>query len=339
MISSVGVNGSSNKYCVVESDNCTSQYKSRRHFSHMQDMAEETGMTIIRVYGIAGHGKGEVDHVGGIVKTAVRREVANGTKSFYNSYDVVKFVDEKFSSNDDLPTAYIVKEVHVNELEVMRNRERRSAFTAMRGSSKFQVMVFSPDRVIRAAPRLCICDMCKIKYGSCSIFTSYPLERNMMNKVSLRSNEKDESSDEEKGHDDDSDEDDDEEDSSPENSENNDFLIPGTICVVRAYSKTDKIWFFKINDEVVDADEYSTDDSNHTVHPGQNYYSGNFLEQTNFSKKGRSFKVSKKVDFVYRTSIVYPLVEFESRKDELFLPDQDYVGIMIYLEQNGFNAL
>ena len=61
--------------------------------------------------------------------------------------------------------------------------------------------------------------------------------------------------------------------------------------VIRAYSKTDAIWFFKISDEVVNADEYSTHDNHHTVRPGQNYYSGNFLEHTNFSKSGRSFKV------------------------------------------------
>ena len=53
---------------VIESDNCTSQYKSVEHFDGLVKLAPRNNVKIIRIYGVAGHGKGEIDHVGGIAK-------------------------------------------------------------------------------------------------------------------------------------------------------------------------------------------------------------------------------------------------------------------------------
>ena len=60
--------------CLIESDNCQ-HYKSAESFHDSQDFANKWNIPLIRVFGIAGHGKGEVDHVWGIVKVAVHREV------------------------------------------------------------------------------------------------------------------------------------------------------------------------------------------------------------------------------------------------------------------------
>ena len=56
---------------VIESDNCSSQDKSAAYCQGIQDLSNKYKSTIICVYSIAEHGKGEVDHVGGIVKTAI----------------------------------------------------------------------------------------------------------------------------------------------------------------------------------------------------------------------------------------------------------------------------
>ena len=56
---------------VIESDNCSGQYKSSHHFTNMQHLANKFNHTVIRVFGIAGHGKGEVDHVGEVPKVSV----------------------------------------------------------------------------------------------------------------------------------------------------------------------------------------------------------------------------------------------------------------------------
>ena len=68
---------------VRESDNCTNQVKSAEHFRDCQQLSNMLMRTIIRLWGIAGHGKGEVDHVGGIAKVAARRAISG--KVCFNS--------------------------------------------------------------------------------------------------------------------------------------------------------------------------------------------------------------------------------------------------------------
>ena len=53
---------------IITCDDCTCQYKSVQHVYHLQKLATELKTTIIRIYGIAGHGKNEVDCCGGVVK-------------------------------------------------------------------------------------------------------------------------------------------------------------------------------------------------------------------------------------------------------------------------------
>ena len=60
------------------SDNCTFLHKSVQHFHHLQKLATELKTTIIRIYGIAGHGKNEVDYCEGVVKIKIRSEICRG---------------------------------------------------------------------------------------------------------------------------------------------------------------------------------------------------------------------------------------------------------------------
>lgn len=66
------------EYLIIESDNCAAQYKSSVHFESIQRLSDKYNIKIIRLFGIPEHGKGEVDHVGGIAKTAIQREIATG---------------------------------------------------------------------------------------------------------------------------------------------------------------------------------------------------------------------------------------------------------------------
>ena len=71
-------------YTVIDSDNCSSQYKSGLHFYHLQISNRYRTPILLRMYGIPGHGKGEVDHVGGTAKVAVCKMAASGM-AFYNA--------------------------------------------------------------------------------------------------------------------------------------------------------------------------------------------------------------------------------------------------------------
>ena len=56
---------------VVDGDNCSSQYKSVLHFYYLQELANNYNIPVVRMYGIPGHGKGEVDRVGGTANVAI----------------------------------------------------------------------------------------------------------------------------------------------------------------------------------------------------------------------------------------------------------------------------
>ena len=84
---------------VIESDNCTSQYKSAQNFTDMQQISNKYNTTVIRLFGIAGHGKGEVDHVGGITKVAARQEITKGAV-FSNSSEITTFLQDKFRDKE-----------------------------------------------------------------------------------------------------------------------------------------------------------------------------------------------------------------------------------------------
>ena len=81
---------------IIESDNCRNQYKSAAHFSKLQKIADAYNKQIIRIWSVAGHGKGEVYHVGGIAKVAIRNDIARGN-FFSNSKDMVNCLSDKYA--------------------------------------------------------------------------------------------------------------------------------------------------------------------------------------------------------------------------------------------------
>ena len=125
---------------IIESDNCTSQYKSSKHFYDTQNIANKYEKTVFRVFGIAGHGKGEVDHVGGIAKVVIRRQIAAGS-FFPDSSDMVEFLNEKFKDHDS--PRYKFKEIYTKQLEIARNLVKNTHFQGIHGSSHFQLKIYN----------------------------------------------------------------------------------------------------------------------------------------------------------------------------------------------------
>ena len=86
----------------------------------------------------AGHGKQEVDHVGGIAKMSIRKTVASGL-SFSNSEEMVDYIDNKFKDSPS-PTYYF-KEIDAKKLDKVRTRARANKYETLQGSNIFQVIV------------------------------------------------------------------------------------------------------------------------------------------------------------------------------------------------------
>ena len=115
--------------CVIESDNCTCQYKSAEHFSDIQDLCNELEMVVISVFGIAAHSKGEVDHVGGLTKVAIRRQIAEG-EFFENAEDMVYFLTKKYENK--IHPSYFVKEIDSKMLEEERSISRLKVYHSVK---------------------------------------------------------------------------------------------------------------------------------------------------------------------------------------------------------------
>ena len=66
-----------------------------KHFYLVQQLANIYQAQVIQVFGLAVHGKGEVDHVGRTAKVAVRWKIAAG-KVLLGCDNIINFLKDKF---------------------------------------------------------------------------------------------------------------------------------------------------------------------------------------------------------------------------------------------------
>lgn len=59
-------------FIIIESDNCSNQYKSAAHFNSIQNITDKHQCNVLQLFDIAQHRKGKENHVGGVAKTAIR---------------------------------------------------------------------------------------------------------------------------------------------------------------------------------------------------------------------------------------------------------------------------
>ena len=132
---------------------------------------------------------------------------------------------------------------------------------------------------------MCMCEACQENYDECSNFTRYDLVCESVNSVSLRSalqtptNEIEHEGD--------------------EVNDNDDFLLPNTICAVAAAnSSRDTIWFVRIANNNKLAQENVSDDYGNVIGVGQSFIEGSYLEEVDSTKNGIIYKLSKIVFFL-----------------------------------------
>ena len=139
---------------IVNSDNCTSQYKSAHNFHDLETLAKEYKINIIRIFGVPGHGKNEINTVGGTQKIAIRRAVAN-RMVFDGAGACVDFIQQKFADSE--APLYDIKEIYPEQVEMERTSAGKKKYPTVDGSSLIRVMVFKWDSdVIKVAPYLCV---------------------------------------------------------------------------------------------------------------------------------------------------------------------------------------
>ena len=216
------------EYLLIESDNAY-QYKSCQHFDIVQELANKRNQMVIRNYGIPEHGKGEVDHVGGIGKTTLRRAIARG--KFLDAVpEMVDHLKAEFG-NKECP-CYVIDEVKEEDLKLARNEAANKAYGTITGSNSIRSILFTPfAETIKVSPRVCLCNKCKERYGSCELFIDCYLPVTHLKPLTLRSHTEDIV-----------------EPFSHEGfSHVTEFLLADSVCAIASSSKsTDPVWLMRI---------------------------------------------------------------------------------------------
>ena len=172
---------------VIVSDNCSSQYKSAKHFFDLHKLSNDKDIRIVRVYGIAGHSKNKLfviasknfaipptDSVGGIAKIGIKLEIACGT-FFLDAYLCLGLLAEKHANSAQ--SVYVVKEINKAMLENVHGGSCKMKFPTFKGSSAFRDLIFSPgSSVVKTAPCLGDCERCLSAYGFCLLFKEHTIE-------------------------------------------------------------------------------------------------------------------------------------------------------------------
>ena len=84
------------------------------------------------------------------------------------------------------------------------------------------------------------------------------------------------------------------------------------------------------------------DDYRNSIKEGQKYLSGNYLEKSPSSPKGviSFYPYQKKYVFFFPESIVFPFAPFkEGKKGTLFITEDDYTQIILFVEQTKMSNL
>ena len=230
---------------------------------------------------------------------------------------------------DKVNPSYFFKNIELQNLDEQRAKDRLKVYKSIEGSSTFQVIVITPNATsfkaaksievsstfqvmvitpnatsFKAAPRLCICDLCKISYGSCSLFKEYTPVVENLNKTSLRSQILPAVN------------------SESEETDVLEFAQKDTICAIPASEKShEAVDFVKIlahqsNDTM---DQFLVDDLGQRIGPGQEYLEGRYYLRKHSTAKGTIYQLDQRKVYFFKECIVYPFVQSETIKDGVLI--------------------
>lgn len=221
--------------------------------------------------------------------------------------------------------------------------------------------MFHPNvNYITASKRLCICDQCKIEYGTCSLFEKFELTVGQLKGNTLRSTVIPTSLP----------------DNPTSSSTAHEFLLQNSICAVAADEKSTETVHFIYVEEVVemeedeeenndsgkvgedddseddkdcdhessdedDDDEMNKDIYGHVIPSGCSYVRGKYLEKHSETKKGLKYRKMKVDTYFYKESVVYPFVNhtMQNKNTIIHISKNDYCEVLAYVEASGMACI
>ena len=149
-----------------KSDNCGTQYKSRKVFGHTRSKAKTSGKVCILYYGPSSHGRGLVDSMSSFgVKAPLRKEIINNDFFWTESAQLVNLFQSKLMG----------EQLHCNEImldDISAKSQHKSPEYPIKGCIKLHCIAFHPDGSVETNRDICDCDECfRGKFSKCSLQT------------------------------------------------------------------------------------------------------------------------------------------------------------------------
>lgn len=161
------------KFLVLSSDNCASQYKCVAAFNRLLQWVDEYDIEIIRHYGIAGHGKGEIDSCGGHVKEALRASSLHVGDVFYTAEEALSMISRHFEMYPSKVTRKFYNVAKEDLEDLPQSKPGDFQLKKLPGSSLLHFMHFKKNKII-VSQLACSCQNClHRKYDECAYKTPY----------------------------------------------------------------------------------------------------------------------------------------------------------------------
>ena len=149
---------------MIQSDEAPKQYKNRHAFALLQKLANEFNLRIIRTYGAAGHGMGNIDAMSNFgVKNVLRRDIVTQDIFFVTSEEIVHYLHIK---NPQLYNASIYPVLLARK---RHDYNEHGESIEIKGCMKQHLFVYKPNSTeIMCREYLCDCFEClQLNFDSC----------------------------------------------------------------------------------------------------------------------------------------------------------------------------
>ena len=138
----------------IQSDNAPTQYKNKHAFRLYQNLADEFGLRVIRMYGAAGHGKGVIDLMSSFgAKNILRHDIITRDVFFNDSEAIADYLAKKKPE-----FCY----TNISALEVVTKRLDMDTPLEIKDCNKQHMMVvYQKGKAVVMKEYLCDCDPCR----------------------------------------------------------------------------------------------------------------------------------------------------------------------------------
>ena len=259
-----------NTALVIRSDNAN-HFKSAENFRDLQEISDQLGKMVIRVFGTASHGKGEIDSCGGHLKNPVRQAIANKVH-IASDIEAADYLNAHYA--DKTCPFYDVSTLDTDGLQGERMKRLYIQYNTVKGTDSFHVLVFKPgSNTFLAANQICVCANClDMAFEDCDSFQQYePLVGQMSEKMTRsKTNVADDE---------------------PVTTISG-MVTKNSIFAIRAENTVTNYFLLICEEEENEHDDPEkpfVDDCGNVIHYGTKYLRGKYLECRNFNNKYHEF--------------------------------------------------